>query len=206
MLAHQVLVRHVYSMCVLTCTCSARPPAWWTWGWRWLMATAQCTHLLQLATRTESEEERDDQAISGACCPRWLAEHNSWCHKLNQSSRYNWIFSISPSSIFLSCIYPTQPQLFQLNLSLLSLLYLPKLAFVFVVWHLTPTASLYTIAVLWFCHDPYEPVSTAIRLYVPILGPHSWRLSINQLVKQKIQGMQKSPYLQTYSLTFLERN
>lgn len=75
--------------------CSRRgPPGWWVWGW--LRVTAQCTHLLQLATRTEREEERDDQAISGACCPRWLVEHNSWCHKPNQSSRYNWIFSISP--------------------------------------------------------------------------------------------------------------
>ena len=49
----------------------------------------------------ERRRGRDDQAISGACCPRWLVEHNSWCHKPNQSSRYNQIFSIYP---------PNQPQ------------------------------------------------------------------------------------------------
>lgn len=39
-------------------------------------------------------------AISNARCPRRLAEHNSWCHKLKQSSRHNSIFSIF--SFFLS--------------------------------------------------------------------------------------------------------
>lgn len=73
---------------VLVCVHSARfPRGRRVWGW--LRVTAQCTHLLQLARRTEREEEGDDRAISGACCPRWLVEHDSWCHKLNQSSRYN---------------------------------------------------------------------------------------------------------------------
>lgn len=85
------------------------------WG-SWLTAPICCSWPASKDSKQAGERERarDDQAISGACCPRWLVEHNSWCHKLNQSSRYNWIFSVSPSSIFLYLTHPASFQLLQL--------------------------------------------------------------------------------------------
>lgn len=46
-------------------------------------------HPSAAAGHKDREEERDDHGISSACCLRWLVEHNSWCHNLNQSSTYN---------------------------------------------------------------------------------------------------------------------
>lgn len=45
--------------------------------------------------------------LGGTCCPRRLAEHDSWCHKPKQSSGHNSILSI-----FL-IEYPVDPRLFR---------------------------------------------------------------------------------------------
>lgn len=55
--------------------------------------------------RRAARREGDDQAISGARCPRWLVEHDSWCHKPNQSRRYNQIFSPHPLPLLLPHIF-----------------------------------------------------------------------------------------------------
>lgn len=57
-------------------------------GWG---VTAELTHLLQLARRSwgrRRERERDAQVINNVCWKR-LAAHNSWCQRLDQSSRDN---------------------------------------------------------------------------------------------------------------------